>query len=250
MAATPSPMFFRKSTLACEATKETHTHTQHGLVNLLTVQTTTPFPVTTEFQTQTRGGAALGSSWRLLGFLTGALAHILSLVLVPHTASHPLHPLSPRKPLQQKGPKYSPKRSTTTTTSPDAPHLLQRVPDGQQSVLRVRPPSLAGRAKIVVWTNGTLEASSNHGSLTAIAGDIRVQDLSRGHWGGQGMMSSRWGRRKRVAKAKWRESMKRKVSAVLLLLWKRSGKQTKLFLLPGSTSTLCCSTFAFFFFFN
>lgn len=91
--------------------------------------------------------------------------------------------------------------------------------------------SLARRAKVVVWTNRTLEASSNHRSLTAIAGDVGVQDLRRGHWGGHGMMSSRWGRR--VAKAKRREGMKRKVSAVLLLLWNRSEKQTN-FLLPGS----------------
>lgn len=91
----------------------------------------------------------------------------------------------------------------------------------------MRPLRLAGRAKIVVGTNGTLEASSNHGSLTAITGDARVQDLRRDHRRGRGVMSPRWGRR--VAKAKRGESMKRKVSAVLLLLWKRSEKQMNSF---------------------
>lgn len=57
-----------------------------------------------------------------------------------------------------------------------------------------------------------------------------MQDLGRGHWVGQGMMSSRWGRR-RVAEAERREGVERKVSAVLLLLWNSSEKPTDVFLL-------------------
>lgn len=79
------------------------------------VWTTIKVTATTEIQKLTRRDTALSSrcrSWGLIGILTMALAHILSLVLIPHAVSHPLHPLSPRKPLQQKAKKYFPRRST------------------------------------------------------------------------------------------------------------------------------------------
>ncbi len=103
-------------------------------------------------------------------------------------------------------------------TSHDAPHL-QWVPDGQQSVLRVRPSSLAGGAQVVVRTNRTLEAGSHNRTLTAVTGDIRVQGRRRGH------VMGRWRRRRRVAKGEWREGMEREVSTVLPLLWKNSGRK-------------------------
>lgn len=110
------------------------------------------------------------------------------------------------------------------------------MPDGQQNVLGVHPSSLAGRAKIVVGTDGTLETRSNHRPLAAVTGDIRVQHLGRGHWVGQRTVSSGWGRR--VAKPEWREGMKREVPTVLLLLWNNSEKQATLFLVPThQTST-------------
>lgn len=87
-------------------------------------------------------------------------------------------------------------------------------------MLGVCPSSLAGRAQIVVWTNRTLEASSHHRALTAVTGDVGVQDRGRCHVRERAM---RWSRR-RMAKGEWREGVKRKVSAVLLLLWKRSIK--------------------------
>lgn len=108
-------------------------------------------------------------------------------------------------------------------SSHDAPHL-QRVPDRQQSVLSVCPSSLAGGAQVVIRTNRTLEASSHHGALTAVTGDVGVQGGGRGHVKGRGMRSSRWRRRRRVPEGEWREGVKRKVSAVLLLLWKSSIK--------------------------
>jgi len=97
--------------------------------------------------------------------------------------------------------------------SHDAPHL-QRVPDGQQRVLGVRPSSLAGRAQVVVGTHRTLEAGSHHGALAAVTGDITVQ------WGGGQVMGStlRSSRRRWVAEGEGREGVKRKVSTILLLL--------------------------------
>lgn len=112
---------------------------------------------------------------------------------------------------------------TSLVISHDAPHL-QRVPDGQQSMLSVRPSSLAGGAQVVVWTDRTLEASSHHGAVAAVAGDVRVEGGGRCHVRGRGLRSSgRW--RRRVAEEERREGMKRKVSTVLLFLWKNSIKQ-------------------------
>lgn len=91
------------------------------------------------------------------------------------------------------------------------------MPDGQQSVLSVRPSSLAGRAQIIVGTNRTLEASSHYGAITAIAGDVGVQGWRRGHMRGRDLRSSGWWRRRRMTKGERREGMKRKVPTVLLL---------------------------------
>lgn len=107
-------------------------------------------------------------------------------------------------------------------SSHEAPHL-QGVPDWQKCMLSVCPSSLAGRAQVIVWTDWTLEAGPDHGALAPITGDIRVQDLGRGHMVGWGMRSTR--RRRRTTKGEWRESMKRKIATVLLLLWKSFRKR-------------------------
>ncbi|TNN33373.1 hypothetical protein EYF80_056469 [Liparis tanakae] len=90
----------------------------------------------------------------------------------------------------------------------------QRVPERQQRVLRVRAPSLAGRAQVVVGTHGALEAGSHHGTLTAVTRYVTVQ------WGGGQVRGStlRSSRRRRVAEGEGREGVKRKVSTILLLL--------------------------------
>lgn len=208
MAATPSPIFFRKSTLAWESTKRVRVSIDYS-----------KYWSARPRNWLTRGDAAVSSrggrciSWGLIRGRAVVLAHILRRVLIPHAVSHPLHPLSTWKPLLQTGKTLAPKGLQTQRWGPfhGAAHL-QRVPDGQQSVLGVQPSSLAGGAKVVVWTDGTLETSSNNWPLAAVTGDIRVQHLRRGHWV--------WGGR--VAKREWREGMKREVSTVLLLLWNNS----------------------------
>lgn len=90
------------------------------------------------------------------------------------------------------------------------PHL-QRVPDGQQGVLRVLPLALAGGAQVVVQTHGTLEAGPHHGALAAVTGDVGMEGRGRGH-----------GRRRAVGRRRTegegREGVEREVPAVLLLL--------------------------------
>lgn len=104
-----------------------------------------------------------------------------------------------------------------SSPSHDAPHL-HRVPYGQQSMLSVRPLSLAGRAQVIVGTHGALEASPDHGALTAVTGHTGVQGRGWAHVSGRGMWRPRWWRRRRVTKGERREGMKREVTTVLFLL--------------------------------
>lgn len=78
-------------------------------------------------------------------------------------------------------------------------------------MLSVRPLGLAGGAQVIVGTNRTLEASSNHGTLTSITGDIRVEG------GRRGAMVMGWGMVRRGPKGERGEGMERKVATVLLL---------------------------------
>lgn len=95
------------------------------------------------------------------------------------------------------------------------------MPDGQQSVLRVLPLSLAGGAQVVVGTHRALKPHSHDRAFTAITGDVRVQG------GGRAMRRSMraamrwWG-----SKHERGECMQWEVTAVLLLLCESSGKKS------------------------
>lgn len=115
MAATPSPIFFRKSTFVWEAADRGQSLLMMSLTTLSSVHLVITLLLMNKepFTVLTSGGAALSSrpgGSRLL------LGHSLILVLVPHAVSHPLHPFSPWKPLLQAQTQLSITASSATAT--------------------------------------------------------------------------------------------------------------------------------------